>query len=121
MGLPVRLEISGGEVSDYKGYDLLYDGDGPTAKVLIADRGYDGNHIREDCQANGGATVIPGRRNRKDPIEVDSFIYALRNQVERCFNKLKTARRIATRYDKTACSYMGFLHIAAVRLWFRSM
>ncbi len=115
MGLPVRLEVSGGEVSDYKGYDLLYDGDGPTAKVLIADR------IREDCQANGGATVIPGRRNRKASIEIDSFIYAFRNQVERCFNKLKTARRVATRYDKTACSYLGFLHIAAVRLWFRSM
>ena len=90
VGLPVRLEISGGEVSDYKGHDLIYDGDRPTAKVLIAHRGYDGDRIREDCQANCAAPVIPGRR-------------------------------IATRYDKTAYSYLGFLHIAVVRLWFRNV
>ncbi len=74
MGLPTRLEISGGEVSDYKGYDLLYNGDGPAAKVLIADRGYDGDRIREHCQTNGGTAVIPGRRSRKEPIEIDRLI-----------------------------------------------
>ncbi|WP_367715675.1 transposase [Nitratireductor sp. GISD-1A_MAKvit] len=43
-------------------------------------------------------------------------IYGLRNRVERCFNRLKNSRRIATRYDKTADSYTGFLHIASIRL-----
>ena len=43
--------------------------------------------------------------------------YALRNMVERCFNKLKNARRLATRYDKTADSYLGFIHIVSIRLW----
>jgi len=36
--------------------------------------------------------------------------------VERCFNKLKNARRLATRYDKTADSYLGFIHLVAIRL-----
>ena len=36
--------------------------------------------------------------------------------IERCFNKLKNARRLATRYDKTAHSYLGFIHIVSIPL-----
>ena len=32
----------------------------------------------------------------------------------------KQMRRIATRYDKTALSFMSFLNLAAARLWIRS-
>ncbi|WP_159983814.1 MULTISPECIES: transposase [unclassified Novosphingobium] len=39
--------------------------------------------------------------------------------VERCFNKLKNGRRLATRYDKTADSYLGVIHIFSIRLWTR--
>ncbi|NVK96209.1 MAG: transposase, partial [Ruegeria pomeroyi] len=44
-----------------------------------------------------------------------------RNMVERCFNKLKNARRVATRYDKTAESYLGFIDIASIRLCVRHL
>jgi hypothetical protein len=43
----------------------------------------------------------------------------LRNHVERCFNKLKCSKRLATRYVKTAASYLDFVQIAAARLWTR--
>lgn len=121
MGLPVRAEITGGEVSDYKGHDVLVDEDLPDAKVFIADKGYDSDHIRATVEKRGGASVIPSRSNRKQAILIDGFAYALRNQIERCFNKLKCSRRLATRYDKTAASYLGFIHIVATRLWFRSL
>lgn len=62
---------------------------------------------------------IPTKRNRLVQLPVDAAIYALRNMVERCFNKLKNARRLATRYDKTADSYLGFIHIVSIRLWMR--
>ncbi|MBO6552190.1 MAG: IS5 family transposase [Roseitalea sp.] len=120
-GLPVRAEISGGEVSDFKGFDALVDDDLPEAKVFIADRGYDSDHIRRVIEKRSGAPVIPGKINRREPILVDAITYALRNRVERCFNKLKCSRRLATRYDKTAASYLGFVHIAAARLWLRSL
>jgi transposase len=120
-GLPIRAEITGGEVSDYKGYDVLADEDLPAGKVLIADRGYDSDHIRDDVEKRGGTPVIPGRANRKKPIPVDGFVYALGNQIERCFNKLKCARRLATRYNKTAKSYLAIVNIVAVRLWVRSL
>lgn len=113
----MKAEITGGQASDYTGYDLLQDEDRPKAKVFIADKGYDSNAIRTDIEAKGGTPVIPGRSSRKEAIPVEPFVYALRNQIERCFNKLKNARRLATRYDKTAQSYLGFIHIVSVRLW----
>ena len=117
----MKAEITGGEVSDYKGFDALLDGNLPLAKVFIADKGYDSDGIRNSLEANGATPVIPGRANRKQPIPIDAFIYALRNRIERCFNKLKCSRRFATRYDKTAASYLGFIQITAARLWFRSL
>ena len=44
-----------------------------------------------------------------------------RNLVERCFNKLKNSRRVATRYDKTVQSFLGFIDIASIRLWLRHL
>ena len=93
--------------------------EGPPAKVLLADKGYDADFIRNDMDQRGGFAMIPTRRNRKKQIPVDPAIYALRNIIERCFNKLKNARRLATRYDKTALSYAAFVSISSIRLWFR--
>lgn len=50
---------------------------------------------------------------------IDDFIGALQNLVERCINKLKNARRIANRYDKTTTNYFGSVHIIPIRLWTR--
>jgi len=58
----------------------------------------------------------PSRPKRRKQPFLDSFVYALRNQIERFFNKLKNARRLAIRYDKTAKSYLGFIHIVSARL-----
>jgi transposase len=92
----------------------------PPPKVLLADRGYDANRIRDDIDRRGGVSMIPGRKTRKVPIQIDEYIYALRNRVERTFSKLKCSRRLATRYDKTADSYLGFVHICSIRLWIRN-
>ena len=119
MGLPIAFALTGGEVSDYKGYLPIMNADGPAPKVLLADKGYDADFIREDMEKRGGTAMIPTKRNRLIQLPVDPAIYALRNMVERCFNNLKNARRLATRYDKTADSYLGFIHIVSIRLWMR--
>ncbi len=92
---------------------------GPEPKVLIADKGYDSDAIRDDLRARGAEPVIPMKRNRLERLPVDGFVYALRNRIERCFNRLKNDRRIATRYDKTSASYLGFALVGAIRLWIR--
>ena len=117
----MKAEITPGQVSDYRGYDAVMDDDLPQPKVLIADKGYDSDAIREDVEARGGTAVIPARKTRKMPEPIDGFIYDLRNLVERCINKSKNARRVATRYDKTAASYLGFIEVISARMWFRHL
>lgn len=89
----------------------------PDPKVFLADKGYDADRVRADIERRGGVPVIPMRKGRKVQIAIDGFVYALRNRVERCINRLKNARRLATRYDKTAASYLAFIHIVSLRLW----
>jgi transposase len=111
--------LTGGEVSDVKGYAPVMAEPGPEPKVMLGDKGYDADAILDDLEARGIAAVIPPRRNRKVQRVIDGHLYALRNLVERCFSKLKHSRRLATRYDKTADSYIGFILIASLRLWVR--
>jgi hypothetical protein len=91
LGLPIAMALTGGEVSDFKGYLPVMDADGPAPKVLFANKGYDADFIREDMEKRGGAAIIPTKRNRLIQLPVDAAIYALRDMVERCFNQLKNA------------------------------
>ena len=75
--------------------------------------------IRDDLEARGAIPVIPTKSNRKVQRPVDPLAYALRNRIERFFNRLMHSRRIATRNDKLANSFFGFLQIASIRLWTR--
>jgi len=90
---------------------------GPQPRVLLADKGYDADFILADLETRGVAAVIPAKRTRKIQPVIDGHVYALRNLVERCFSKLKHSRRLATRYDKTADSFLGFVLVASIRLW----
>ncbi len=88
-----------------------------TPRMLLADKGYDGDAVRENLLFHGILPVIPPRSNRSQPIACNFLRYRDRNRIERMFNRLKQFRRIATRYDKTAKSFLGFLHLAAAKLW----
>jgi transposase len=111
--------LTGGEASDVRGYGPVMAEPGPKPKVVLADKGYDSDAILADMEQRGIAPVIPPKRNRKVQPVIDGHLYALRNLVERCFSKLKHSRRLATRYDKTADSYLGFVLVASTRLWVR--
>ncbi len=86
-------------------------------EALLADKGYDADAIREEIEAAGVEAVIPAKSNRRVPIAHDREKYRWRNLVERLFSKLKNWRRVATRYDKTRESYLGFVAIASIKLW----
>ena len=77
--------------------------------MMLADKGYDGDDVRSSLLMRGILPVIPPKANRKEPIACDFKAYKDRNRIERMFNRLKQFRRIATRYDKTALSFTGFL------------
>ena len=120
-GLPMRTDITPGQTSDYLGFDLIMDDNLPEPLVLLADNGYDADSIRDQMRSRYIQPVIPMRKSRKKRVGVDRPLYQLRTLVERCFNKLKNARRVATRYDKTAESYLGFVDITSIRLWLRHL
>ena len=85
-------------------------------EAFLADRGYDADAIREEIAKADVEAVIPAKTNRRTPIPHDRAKYKWRNLIERLFNKLKNWRRVATRYDKTRESYLGFVALASIKL-----
>lgn len=84
------------------------------AKRLIADKGYDCDRLRTTLSNHQCTSVIPGRCNRKSPVQYCKNTYKQRNVIERMFCRLKDFRRIATRYDKSARHFMSALCIVAI-------
>lgn len=95
---------------------------------VVADKGYSSRKIRAYLRRRGISHTIPermdqaaGRRRRGArggrPPRFDQSTYRLRNVVERCFNRLKQWRGLATRYDKTRESYQATITIASILLW----
>lgn len=117
FGRPLRLLLTPGQAADITSAPALLDG--MKATGVIADKGYDGNALRESLRMKGMEAVIPAKRNRLVPIPHNKEAYRTRNRIERCFNKLKHFRRIATRFDRLDCHYLGFLHLASAMLWLR--
>ena len=106
------LLLTEGQVSDYKGAATVLPAL-PDADVLIADRGYDSDWFRAALESRDIEPCIPGRKGRKTPVEYDENRYRQRNLIERMFGKLKDWRRIATRYDRCAHTFMSAICIAA--------
>jgi transposase len=86
-------------------------------RALVGDRGYTGRPVRDLLRRRGITAAIPQFRTEKTPRIVDWDLYRERNVVERLVGKLKEYRRIATRYDKLAASYLAYVQLAAIRLW----
>jgi transposase len=79
----------------------------------VADKAYDSDAIRWQLLDRDAAPVIPSKANRTEPIPHDEVLYRERNRVERLVNKLKQFRRIATRYEKLAATFLALIHLVA--------
>ena len=80
---------------------------------LLADRGYDADHLRKLLNDQNTEAVIPSTTARRAPIPFDTIAYKDRNKVERMWCRLKDFRRVATRYDKLARNYLAGALLAA--------
>ncbi|HZX92975.1 MAG TPA: transposase, partial [Myxococcales bacterium] len=85
---------------------------------IVADRGYASHAFRDLIWNLGSHPAIPAKRNEAD-IACPPWIYHNRNRVERLWARLKEWRAVATRYEKTARSFMGVLCIAATMDWIK--
>jgi transposase len=97
---------------------------------VLADKAYSSRAIRAHCRGRGIAVTIAepadqqanrarrGRRGGRPPA-FDPQRYKDRNTVERCINKLKLCRAVATRYDKRQYIFHGTIDVASIRIWLR--
>jgi len=104
--------LTAGQVSDYKGARHLLERL-PCAKELLADRGYDADWFRNALKDKGISACIPPRAKRKNPADYDKDLYRQRHRIENMFGRIKDWRRIATRYDRSAHTFLSAILIAA--------
>lgn len=93
--------------------------------LLLADKGYSYPKIRRFLRRRGIPHCMPlrapqarARAHRPGrPPAFDAAAYKRRNVAERCVNRLKQFRALATRYEKTADAFLGLVLFAAILLW----
>ena len=85
---------------------------------VVADRGYSSHAFRQHVWDLGARPAIPPRRDEA-PVACPAPIHNNRNRVERLWARLKEWRAVATRYEKTAASFLGVLCLAATADWLR--
>jgi transposase len=117
LGLPVKVLLTAGQVADVTQAESLIEG--TAAEVVIGDKGYDSDKLVKTIEASGAEAVIPPKSNRKEPRPYDINRYKDRNLAERFWALAKQYRRVATRYEKTARNFLGFVHVASIMILLR--
>ena len=84
----------------------------------VADTGYAAQAFREHRWERGTRPAIPPKRHEA-PVACPAWVYNNRNLVERLWARLKEWRAVATRYAKTARSFMSVLCLAATFDWIK--
>ena len=116
LGNPTGFHLTPGQAHDLEGTDAVLPGN--PGKTVIADKAYDAySRVIEPLWAAGKQVVIPSHRRNKVQRECDAVLYKARPAIENFFARLKQWRAIATRYDKTACNFLGAIHLVSAIIW----
>lgn len=100
--------------------------------AVAADKAYSSRGNRAYLRKRGIKAVIPEKRDQAAnrtkkgskggrPVSHDTELYKQRNTVERCFQKIKTWRGVATRYDKSPESFEAGLHLRGSIMWLKHL
>jgi transposase len=119
-GLPILLKLTEGQAHDGRSATdmLAHMGEG---QILLADRAYDSDALRQSLANRGAWANIRPMPNRVRVPAFSRFLYRYRNLVERFFSKLKHFRAVSTRYEKHAENYLALVKLASARIWMRFM
>jgi transposase len=118
LGHVVGLGLAAGNQADPHACELYFD-ELRGQWMVLADKAFDTNALRRKLAQNGCVACIPPRSNRKTQYYYDKELYKRRHVVENFFCRIKIYRRVATRYEKLAETYLGFVTIAAIMDWMR--
>jgi len=117
LGNPLKFILAPGQSSDITQAEAL--SKNISDSFIIADKGYDSNDFIQFMRRNHCTPVVPSKKNRKQPRDYDLYIYKERNLIECFFGKIKHFRRIFSRFDKSAQSYLAFLQFVGLLIWLR--
>jgi transposase len=88
--------------------------------LLVGDKGFDRDALRAQMLAQGCLVCVPPRSNRKQAAWWSGELYRLRHKIENFFQRIKIYKRVATRYEKLAFTFLNFILVAAVFDWLKS-
>ncbi len=110
-GRPIRFALTPGQVHDSQAASELLE-PLPGGCVVLGDKAYDSDDIREQIEEAGAIANIPPKANRRAPPPFDAKLYKQRNLIERFSNKIKHFRRIA---DATKSAPPTFSPLSSAR------
>lgn len=117
LGNPLRFILTPGQRHDITQAEALTQD--MTHALVIADKAYDSHAFIEALESKQCIPVIPPRSNRKTPRDYDQYVYKERHLIECFFGKIKHYRRLCSRFDKTADSFLAFLHFVGALIWLK--
>jgi IS5 family transposase len=106
--------LTGGNIADISVADCIMEN--VFGCYVIEDKGYDSDKHRANLRSNNNTPVIPGRKNRKQPVIYDKFMYKIRRYIEILFGKIKENRRLAMRFDKADTAFLAFIALALIKI-----
>jgi transposase len=119
LGNPTGFHLTPGQAHDLHGADALLN-NLKAIGAFLADKAYDAlERMIAKLKAADCQVVIPPKSNRTEQRPYDEEMYKWRHLIENFFQKLKQYRGIATRYDKTACNFLGAIHLVASVIWLK--
>lgn len=119
LGNCLHLVLTPGHWADCTQLPALLAGLRHAPGAVVADKAYDTNAVLAAIAFYHAEPVIPPKSSRNERRAYDQNLYADRNKAERFFGRLKEARGFATRYDKTAASFLATAHLLAALDWLR--
>src|SRR5215213_11831495 len=117
-GRAVAFRVAPGQAHELPHAVPLLDRLPGVPRWIVADRGYASHAFRDHVWGQGARPAIPAKGNEA-PVACPAWVYTNRNRVERLWSRLKEWRAVATRYEKTARSFLGVLCLAATMDWLR--
>ncbi len=86
-------------------------------EAVAGDKGYSAADLRDWLDEREIDAVIPKRKDEDGPNDYDREAYRERPMIERTINRLTRYRRIATRYEQLASSYLTMVTLACILEW----
>jgi transposase len=93
--------------------------DGLKNVLLVGDKGYDVDALRQQMLAQGCLACVPPRLGRRSSVWHHRGFYRQRHKIENFFQRIKIHKRVSTRYDKLALTFLNFVLVAAVFDWLK--